>query len=214
MLTVVLIEDDAAFSELVAETIRSSRKLRLLACYSTGEDALRYLPREKPDAALVDIKLPVMDGIECVRQIRAETPSLLTHFVMLTHHDADSLIFEAFKAGAHGYLLKEQAVSEKLCPCILEVINGGAPMTPGIARKVIRFFAHQPGPVASLSKREAQVLRLVADGLPDKQIAHKLSISFHTVRMHLRSSYEKLDVNTRAGAAMKLVRQSPLKPAR
>ena len=209
MLTVALIEDDAVFCELVRKAIRSSGKLRLLGCYLTGEDALRYLPKDKPDAALVDIKLPGMDGIECFRRLRAIVPPLLTHFIILTHHEADNLIWEAFKAGAHGYLLKEHAVSEKLSECVMEAIRGGAPMTPQIARKVIRFFAHPPTPVTSLSTREEQVLSHVADGLPDKQIAGELSISVNTVRKHLGSIYNKLHVNSRAAAATKYARHSP-----
>jgi len=211
VLTISLIEDDAVFCELVRERIRSSETLQLAGCYHTAEDALRLLPHEKPDApaaALVDIKLPRMNGIECVRQFRARVPPLRTLFIILTQYDAENLIFEALQAGADGYLMKDEIAQRNLPALIQEAAVGGAPLSQKIARKMIEFFRHVPGPARSLSSREQQVLQHVADGMPDKAIAHELSISINTVRKHLSQTYQKLHVTSRAAAAVKYTRQS------
>src|ERR1041385_6375026 len=103
MLTVSVIDDDPDFCELISGSIHSTGKLRLLSVYPTAEQALKQLPQRKPDVALVDVKLPRMNGIECVRQFREMVPELATHFIILTQHEDDQLVFDAFKAGAHGY---------------------------------------------------------------------------------------------------------------
>ena len=207
MLTVSLIEDDCAFCELVSHSIRLSGKLRLLSSYSTAEETLKHVPQQKPDVVLVDIKLPGIDGIECVRRFRAMTPELLIHFMILTHHEDDDLVFEALKAGAHGYLLKDYTASERLITAINEVVNGGAPMTPRIARKVTKHFERRSRPIKSLSAREEEVLQRLARGLAYKEIAGELSISVNTVRKHLGSIYNKLQVNSGTAAAMQYANQ-------
>ena len=201
MLTVSMIEDDPSFCELMRLAIDSTGKLRLLGAYSTAEESLGHLPKKAPDVALVDIKLPRMNGIECVRQFRAITPPLSTHFIVLTHHEDDQLVFDAFRAGAHGFLLKDRTSGTELYEAIQDVLTGGAPMSSRIARKVIGFFEQHSRSATSLSGREEEVLRRLEDGLAYKEIAGVLSISVNTVRKHIGSIYQKLHVHSRTAAA-------------
>lgn len=205
MVTISLIEDDSTFCELVNDAIHSTGEFQLVSAYGSAEEALGRLPDEKPDVVLVDIKLPQMDGIECLRRLRA-MPMPLTHFLMLTHHEDDHLIFEALKAGAHGYLLKNHLTHQGVADAIKEVVSGGAPLSPPIARKVIGYFDSQPHSMPSLSTREQEVLQRLSAGLSYKQIAGELSISINTVRKHLEGIYHKLHVNSRTAAAMEYAR--------
>ena len=212
MLTISLVEDDDDYRELLRRSISSTKELRLVSAYATGEEALKRLPREKPTVALVDIKLPAMDGIECVRRLRLVDPPLATHFMMLTGHEDNNLIFDSLRAGAHGYLLKDQTTANKLVTAIKEVAAGGAPITPIIARKIIAHFEGHSAPVSSLSNREHDVLRRLADGLMYKEIAIDLLISMNTVRKHVGAIYDKLHVRSRTAAALQFahnVRFSP-----
>ncbi len=201
MWTVSLVEDDDDYRELLRRVFRSTKRFRLISAYATGEEALRRLPKEKPAVALIDIKLPGIDGIECVRRLRLIVPALAMQFVMLTGHEDDHLIFEALKAGARGYLLKGHLTGGKLLAAITEVISGGAPMSGAVARKVVASFESQPRSAVSLSNREQEVLRRLAAGLMYKEIAGELSISVNTVRTHLEAIYQKLNIHSRKDAA-------------
>src|SRR6266498_2582876 len=121
MLNVSLVEDDDNYRELLSNYINGSHELRLTSAYATGEEALRGFPRERPDVALVDIKLPRMDGIECIRCLRQIVPALSTHFIVLTGNEDPDLIFDSLRAGAQGYLLKDKTSSESLLAAIKEV---------------------------------------------------------------------------------------------
>ncbi len=208
MWTVSLVEDDDDYRELLRRVFRSSKQFRLISAYATGEEALRRLPKEKPAVALVDIKLPRMDGIECVHRLRAIVPTLATQFIMLTGHEDNNLIFESLKAGARGYLLKGNTTGKKLCAAIKELIGGGAPMTSSIARKVIAYFEDQPRPKASLSIKEQDLLQHLAHGLLYKEIADELSVSLDTVRKRVGAVYLKLDVHSRSDA-VRVIQNSP-----
>jgi DNA-binding NarL/FixJ family response regulator len=173
-----------------------------MGAYATGEEALRRIPAEKPDVALVDINLPGVNGIKCVAGLKLRLPDLSV--LMLTRHDDSDLVFDALRAGASGYLLKKMIAAE-LISAIEEVRAGGAPMSMPIARKVVGYFnqARTPSEMDKLSKREREVLALLAKGYLYKEIGDILGISLDTVRVHGKHIYEKLHVRSRTEAAMK-----------
>lgn len=208
MLTVSLVEDDDIYRELLSNYISASHELRLASAYATGEEALRRFPCEKPDVALVDIKLPGMDGIECVRRLRQIVPALSTHFIILSGHEDTDLISDSLRAGAYGYLLKDKTTSENLLAAIKEAATGGVPMTPAVHRKVIASFENHHAALTDLSKREIEVLQCLTRGLLYKEISGELAISMSTVRTHLLSLYNKLHVHSRTEAAVQFMRQA------
>jgi DNA-binding NarL/FixJ family response regulator len=207
MLTVSLVEDDDGYRELLCSYISRGHELRLGSAYATGEEALRRFPCEKPDVALVDIQLPGLDGIECVRGLRQIVPPLATHFIIVTGSEDPHLIFDSLRAGAHGYLLKDKTSSESLVAAIKDVAAGGGPMTSAVARKVIVSFENRHARQPDLSKREMEVLQCIVRGLLYKQISDELGISMSTVRTHLLSIYNKLHVHSRTEAAVQFLRQ-------
>jgi two-component system, NarL family, response regulator LiaR len=200
MLTISLVEDDDVYRELLSQYITSTEELRLAGAYATAEEALKSLPGEKPDVALVDVKLCGMDGIECIRRLRQIVPSLATHFIILTGNEDDNLIFDALRSGAHGFLLKDKVSSENLLAAIKEVAAGGAPMTPVVARKVIGHFTTPRSPTVPLTDKEHNVLCGLSEGLMYKEIADKLSIPLNTLRKRVGSIYVKLHVKCRMNA--------------
>ena len=165
---------------------------------------LKAIENGGPDVILMDISLPGMSGIEATIQVKGTHPGI--DVIMLTVHDDDKKIFDALQAGASGYLLKN-ASPDDLCRAIFEVRAGGAPMSAEIARLVVEAFHRPASSEASqafnLSKRETEIVQLVARGLANKEIAAELSISVETVRVHLKHIYEKLHVRSRTEAAMK-----------
>ncbi|MGH7980563.1 MAG: response regulator, partial [Limisphaerales bacterium] len=171
-----------------------------------AEEALKELPSVKPDVVLMDINLPGMNGVECVRHLRKLLPEL--HIIMLTVYEDTDNIFEALAAGASGYLLK-RTTSQELINSIRDVQRGGSPMTAHIARKVVQSFQKNAPTHAAenLSEREQQVLDLLSHGLMYKEIAEKLQISYETVHTYIRRIYEKLRVRTRTEAVAKFLRQ-------
>lgn len=204
-IAVGIVEDDpqlrAAFSALVS----GADGMTLLGGYPSGEEALVGLPAQRPDAVLMDINLPGMNGIECARRLKQAAPSV--HVVMLTTFEDSDKIFESLKAGASGYVLK-RAPRDEILSALREVCDGGAPMSGAIARKVVQFFGqHQAAPeLGTLTEREHAVLQALSQGQQYKEIADSLSISINTVRKYIRSIYEKLHVNTRGEAVRKLGR--------
>jgi len=201
MLTVAIVEDDDRDRELLSRHIRRAQGLRLVSAYATGEEAVRRLPHEKPNVALVDIKLPGMDGIECIRRLKQSVPNLSIRFIVITGHKDTALIFDSLRAGAHGFLLKDKTSSKTLLSAIKEVATGGGPMTPEVASQVIAYFEGKPNPRISLTDKEWSLLRDLTEGLSYKEIASKLSISLNTVRKRIRVIYDKLHVHSRNDAA-------------
>lgn len=174
--------------------------------FRTGEEALQRLPTLQPDVVLMDISLPGMSGIECVSKLKLLLPR--TPVLMVTVHSDNERLFQALQAGASGYLLKRTTPAE-LLGAIQEVLEGGAPMTGEIARRVIESFCRPAAPPlenCTLSARENQVLELLAQGYADKEIADRLQIGFTTVRSHVAHIFEKLHVRSRVEAAMRLAR--------
>lgn len=179
--------------------------VRCLRAYPDGEEALRGIPAEPPDVVLMDINLPGMNGIQCVAQLKARLPRL--QVLMLTTYEDTKLIFDSLRAGASGYLLKNMSPAE-VVQAVEQVHAGGAPMSMAIARKVVEHFQRIPQPaseVERLSKREQEILALLAKGYLNKEIADQLNIAVGTVRVHLHTVYEKLHVQSRTQAVVKFL---------
>ena len=173
--------------------------------YASGEEALKGIPVEKPDVALVDINLPGMSGIECVARLKGQLPNL--QVLMLTRFEEADLIFKALRAGASGYLLKK-SLPDEIFNAIEQVHAGGAPMSMQIARKVVDHFHEIQQPksdMEKLSKREQEVLTLLAKGYLYKEIGEKLGLSLSSVRTYLQRVYEKLHVQSRTEATAKFL---------
>ncbi len=206
---VSIVEDDAEARELLADWLNSTPGFRCVSAHADGLSALHRLPDVRPEVVLMDINLPGINGIECVRRLKPEMRD--TQFLMLTVYGDTNSIFQALEAGATGYLLKRTSRDE-LFAALRLVQAGGSPISSGIARRVAQAFQRSQ-PSASgdeaLSERERQVLDLLAHGHPEKQIADRLAISQHTVHTYIRRIYEKLQVHSHAQAVAKYAEQSP-----
>ena len=202
-ITVSIVEDDKRTRETLAGWLQSAEGFQCVGKHATAETALERLPIEKPSVVLMDVNLPQMTGIECVRRLK---PALVeTQFIMLTVYEDPDYIFKALSAGASGYLLK-QARCDELLAALKDVHAGGSPMTSSIARKVIQYFQAEPGRSgdnSGLSAREHEVLELLARGYLYKEIAEALQIRFPTVNSHIRHIYEKMHVQSRGQAVAK-----------
>jgi DNA-binding NarL/FixJ family response regulator len=201
-ITVSIVEDDPSLCEGLVRLLGRTRDFRCLGCYSNGEDALREIPLNPPEVALMDINLPGMDGIECVRKLKETNTPI--RVVMLTVYENPERIFKALTAGAIGYLLKHRP-SPELLNAIRDAHHGGAPMSSQIARKVVQFFQSSPstGESEELSAREREVLDFLAKGYLIKEISDQLGLSFDTVRTYIRRIYEKMHVHSRSQAVAK-----------
>ena len=199
---VAIVEDLAEVRDGLSELIASDRELSFLESFGNAETAVQKLPVLQPDIVLMDINLPGMSGIECIRVIREQCPS--TQFMMFTVYENDEKVLQALQAGASGYLLK-RTDPQRILESIKELNQGGSPMSSSIARKVLNIFIHEKKRTKKeiLSNRENEVLELLADGLLYKEIADKLFISHGTVRQHIHNIYEKLHVNNRTAAVNK-----------
>ena len=202
-IAVSIIDDDATARGILTDWIRRAQGFRCAGAHGSGEAALATLPAEKPTVVLMDINLPGMTGIECVRRLKPLLPD--TQFVMLTVYEDAEHIFNALAAGASGYLLKRMPRAELLA-ALKDVHAGGSPMTSNIARKVVQSFRRTDAQFANaqdLSPREHEVLELLARGYLYKEIAESLQISTPTVNTYIRRIYEKLHVRSRSQAVAK-----------
>jgi len=209
-LIVWIVEDNDAFRDNISELIRQTPGLQHERSFSSCEGVLAELDHSSiPDIILMDIGLPGMNGIEGVKRIKALSPEI--RVIMLTVFDENETIFQAICAGASGYLLKSEP-TEKIISSLHEVLNGGAPMNAQIARKVIDMFSRFAVPKADygLTNREREILQALVDGLSKKQIADKLFLSFHTIDMHMRGVYSKLQVHSRSSAVTKALKENLL----
>jgi DNA-binding NarL/FixJ family response regulator len=206
-IAVSIVEDDARIRESLAVLLNGAQNIRCVSSHASGEEALAQLPQKHPDVVLMDINMPTMSGIECVRQLKQLMPRV--QFLMLTMYEDDDLVFQALIAGASGYLVKRTSPAE-LLSAIEEVQSGASPMSGKIARTVVEYF-HKLQHVApsqdNLSKREQEILDLLVKGYRYKEIAEALGISFETVRSHLKNIYEKLHVHSRTEAVVKYLRK-------
>lgn len=202
-ITLAIVEDLDEVRDGLKNFISLSQDFKVLDIFKTAEDAVIGLPKLKPDIVIMDISLPGMNGIECIRQIRDKSPG--TQFMMFTVYENDEKVFEALKAGASGYLLKNTGLVQ-LIESLKELYNGGSPMSANIARKLVTLFRNQKTETTNLeilSNRENEILQLLAKGLLYKEIADQLSISVSTVRQHIHHIYEKLHVQNRTEAINK-----------
>ena len=205
-ITVSIVEDNDKLRGTLARVLNRAEGFRCLSQYPSAEDALKDLPNVKPEVVLMDINLPGMNGVECVRQLKPLLPQ--TQVMMLTVYEDTENIFNALAAGANGYMLKRTSTKE-LIEAIHEVKRGGSPMTMHIARKVVQSFQKSAPaqPSENLSEREQQVLDLLSQGLIYKEISDKLGIGYETVHTYIRRVYEKLQVRTRTEAVAKFLRR-------
>lgn len=206
MISVSIVDDEKKLCESIATFLNGSPGFRCVSIYGSAEAALKRLPADRPDVALMDINMAGMSGIECVSRLKGLAPEI--QIVMLTVYDDTDQIFKALAAGATGYLLKRSDPDE-LLQAIRVVSAGGSPMSNSIARKVVASFqkAGQVGDKLDLlSAREQAVLDCLAQGLAYKQIGDQLGISINTIRTHLRHIYEKLHVQSRTEAVAKYLR--------
>ncbi len=206
-ITVSIVEDNEQLRGTLSRMINRAEGFRCVSQYGDAESALESLPKEKPEVVLMDINLPKMNGVECVRKLKQVAPEILT--LMLTAYEDTENIFAALSAGASGYLLK-RAPRAEILEAISEVKRGGSPMTTHIARKVVQSFQRPAAtnePTENLSAREQEVLDCLSHGLIYKEIAEKLGISYETVHTYIRRIYEKLQVRTRTEAVAKFLRR-------
>lgn len=203
---VAIVEDQREIREGLAALIEGTPGFRCTGRFQTMEDALAGIG-EAPDVVLFDIGLPGMSGIEGMRRLRRRYPGLAA--LMLTVYEDDDRIFEAMCAGADGYLLKTTPPA-RLLECIAEVVNGGAPMSPGVARRVIQLFRDIRPPAQAdyqLTPHETRLLRLLVEGHNYKTAAIELSVSVNTIGFHMRRIYDKLQVHSKSEAVAKALRQ-------
>ncbi len=206
-IAVSIVEDERDFRETLRTLIQGTPGYRCASSHATAEEALRVIPIQQPDVVLMDIRLPKLSGIDCVARLRASVPK--TQILMLTVVEDSDQIFDALRVGAAGYLIKGTPLAE-IMEAIAEVHRGGSPMSSSIARKVVRYF-HQLRPASPalelLTGREQEVLKHLAEGQRDQQIADALGVSLFTIRSHVRNIYDKLQVHSRAAAAVKFLRK-------
>jgi DNA-binding NarL/FixJ family response regulator len=215
---IALVEDDAGLREMLGRVFERARDFRLCGAYMDGETAIKQAPANPPDVVLMDIRLPGMSGIECLRRLKACLPGLRVIVLTVCRH-SDTL-FEAFAAGADGYLLKG-ANRLQLLEAVREVTRGGSPVSSPMTRRMVDYFQKSTSPHAmtaqraaatvdlkSLTLRERQVLTRLADGLVPKEVAAEIGISRNTVRNIITSFYKKLNVHSRSAAILKFLNGS------
>ena len=203
MTRIAIVEDNKTIRESLMEFVQADPECCCVCACATAEEALETIPRHQPEIVLMDIQLPKLSGIECTAQLKRLLPSL--HIIMVTVYEDTERIFRALRAGACGYLLK-RCTPEELISAVREVRQGGAPMSREIARKVIASFQEplkSAAGVEELSPREHEILELLAQGFPNKEIARRVGVNDGTVRWHLRHVYNKLHVRSRTEAALK-----------
>ena len=206
-ISVSIVEDNEQLRGTLARVLNRAEGFRCVSHYGSAEAALEGLVKDRPEVVLMDINLPGMNGVECVRQLKQAMPQVMV--IMLTVYEDTENIFNALAAGASGYLLK-RTKSAELLEAIKEVHRGGSPMTTHIARKVVQSFQKaglSPQPTENLSQREQEVLDCLSQGFFYKEIAEKLGISYETVHTYIRRIYEKLQVRTRTEAVAKFLKR-------
>ena len=218
VIRVGIVEDDKATRQALAGFLHGATGIECVGTFGSAEEALRNLPARRPDVVIMDVNLPQMDGVRCVRELVTALRDV--QVVMLTVYDNTDVIFQSLAAGAKGYLLKPIRGAQQLA-AVHDVIGGGAPLTSNIARKLVQAFAEpvrqSASPAAArgtsadreaveagLSPRERDVLDLLARGYLYKEIAAHFKVSYSTVHTHIERIYHKLHVRSRAQAVAKI----------
>jgi DNA-binding NarL/FixJ family response regulator len=199
---VSIVEDLAEIREGLSELVKSDKELLMLENFDNAESAVAKLPAMQADIVIMDINLPGMSGIDCIKQLKEKCPG--TQFMMFTVYENDEKVLQALQAGASGYLLK-RTKPQRILESIKELKEGGSPMSSNIARKLLNVFLDEKKITKKeiLTGRENEVLQLLADGLLYKEIAERLNIVHGTVRQHIHNIYEKLHVQNRTEAINK-----------
>jgi DNA-binding NarL/FixJ family response regulator len=197
MIRVVVADDHPIVRQGLVSVLEDEDDLEVVGTASTGREAVRLVQRSQPDVVLLDLEMPELDGVEAIPQLLAAQPSLA--ILVFTAYDTEERVLGAIRAGARGYLLKG-ASGEEIARAIRVVRSGGSYLEPRVANTLVSEVTSPHRPAGGLSDREREVLRLVADGLPTKQIARSLSISERTVKFHVNSILRKLDADNRAQA--------------
>jgi DNA-binding NarL/FixJ family response regulator len=203
-ITVSVVEDSVDLCKTLEMMMNATPGLQCVSIHFNGEDAIRVIPEKLPDIVLIDLGLPGISGSDCITQLKKDFPGM--NFLVLTIKEDDEDVFRALKAGANGYLLKSSSPSE-IIESIKELYDGGAPMSANIARKVVNYFQNKSSKTSPyehlLTRRETEVLQLLAMGKFYKEIASELYVSIETVKSHCHNIYEKLHVSSRTEALNK-----------
>jgi DNA-binding NarL/FixJ family response regulator len=205
MIKVAIVEDNNTLRQSLEQLFTRTKDISCVASLSNLMNVVSELSKAQPDVVLMDIGLPNISGIEGVRTVKNNFPE--TQVLMFTVFEDDEKIFDAIRAGASGYLLKKTP-SMEIVEAIRQLYDGGAPMSPSIARKVINLFHSQPASVVpdyQLTARESEILYSLVDGLSYKKIAEKYFVSISTVRTHICNIYQKLHVNSKSQAVAKIL---------
>lgn len=205
MTRIAIVEDNRVIRESLMEFVKTDSECECVWVCATAKEALKEIPKRQVDIVLMDIQLPDISGIECTARLKQLLPAI--QIIMVTVYEDTERIYKALRAGAYGYLLK-RCTPEELIAAIHEVRKGGAPMSREIARKVIVSFqepVNTAAEVEDLSPREREILELLAEGFPNKQIAARVGLTDGTVRWHLRHVYHKLHVRSRTEATLKFL---------
>ncbi len=217
---IAIVEDDAGLRDTLQQIFGSAPDFRIVGGWPDGETALCQVVTKPPDVVLMDINLPGMSGIECLRRIKEMLPKV--RVIMVTVYDDNDSLFQSLVAGADGYLLK-RATRLRLLDSVREIVSGGAPISPQIARRMVEYFhqlkrqdSHQPAEapavaleIQELTAREQAVLAKLAEGFVPKEVAAELGISYDTVRNHATNIYAKLHVHSRSEAILKYLGRKP-----
>jgi DNA-binding NarL/FixJ family response regulator len=205
LITIAIVEDNASIRELLQSTIVMEDDYLCAGVFQNGEDALKGIPELQPDVVLMDIGLPGINGIDCVKQLKPACPR--TEFMICTVYDEDEKVYQALEYGASSYILK-RSKPEFLLQSIREVHEGGSPMSPDIARKLVqRFQQKENKPAAALTvitPREKEILELLSQGFFYKEAADKFGISINTLKRHIYNLYKKLQVDNKTEAINKV----------
>ncbi len=199
---IALVEDDPEIRQLLKVILDGSPGYRCSQVFEDAESAIDEIASFQPDVVLMDIQLPGMSGVEAVKKLTTRRPTLV--ILMLTVQMDDDSVFQSLCAGASGYLLKATPPAQLLA-AISEAVDGGSPMSPAIARKVIRSF-HLPKMESPLSERELEVLRRLCEGETYRTISEAIFVSTNTVKAHIKNIYSKLHVHSRAEAVRRAMR--------
>lgn len=204
---IALVEDKRLIREGLGAILDRAAGLACVGTYASAEDALRGLEESPADVLLLDIQLPGMSGIEAVRVLCKRFPD--TKILMLTVYEDEEKVFEAIRNGACGYLLKKTPPPQ-IAEAVRQARAGGSPLSPEVARQIVRHFQSEPAPErrdCALTSQERSLVRLLAEGFSYQSAAEQLGVSINTVRDHVRSVYEKLQVHSKSEAVSKALRR-------
>jgi DNA-binding NarL/FixJ family response regulator len=204
---VLIADDQTLFRNGLARLLDEDPRVDVVGQAVDGADAVKQALKLKPDVVLMDLKMPNMDGVEATRQIRAQLPDM--KILILTTFDADNHVLQALEAGVSGYVLKD-SVSEAIITSIQAVVSGERVMAGAVANRVLDMLTGAATPKEfydGLTTREVEILKLLAAGMANKQIAYRLKISEKTVRNHVSNMYQKLNIYDRSQAVLYAVRK-------